>query len=209
MRTPTNTPLSDYTDNQLVTLSQSGDQGAFSELVRRHENACHKLAYSVLRDRSDAEDEVQNALWKAYEHIGQFQQDSKFSTWLTRIVLNQCLMKLRKAKRARFLYVDDVAVGEDTATLDLPDECISPEQELARKEVASVLDTEMHRIPALLRQVFLMRDVDQRPMQDVADELGISVAAAKSRLLRARAELRTRLEKHQGRLGVATLTALG
>lgn len=198
---------SDFADNQLVTLSQRGDQEAFAELIRRHTASCHKLAYSVLRDHQDAEDEVQNALWKAYEHIGQFQQDSKFSTWLTRIVLNQCLMKLRKAKRARFLYMDDVQVGEETATLDLPDDCPTPEQELAQKEIASVLDVEMNRIPSLLRQVFLMRDVQNRPMPEVAGELGISVAAAKSRLLRARAELRARLEKHQGRLGAATLTA--
>lgn len=195
----------ELTDSQLVILSQQGDQQAFCELIRRHEAACLKQAFSILRDRQDAEDEVQNALWKAFEHIGQFQQDSKFSTWLTRIVVNQCLMKLRKAKRARFLYMDDVMIGDETATLDLPDDALTPEQELAKKEVSAVLQVEMNRIPGLLRQVFLQRDVQQRPMAEVADELGISVAAAKSRLLRARNELRTRLEKHQGKFGTVTL----
>ena len=68
---------------------------------------------SILRDRQDAEDEVQNAFWKAFDHINQFQQDAKFSTWLTRIVVNQCLMRLRQTRRAKFLYLDDSIVGEE------------------------------------------------------------------------------------------------
>ena len=194
-------------DDQLVTMAQRGEGGAFSELIRRHRSSCTKLALSILRDRQDAEDEVQNALWKAYEHIGQFQQDSKFSTWLTRIVVNQCLMKLRQARRARFLYLDDAQIGEDTITLELPDSTKGPEHKLGQTEVATVLKREIHRIPPLLRNVFLLRDIQEMPMPDVAERLGISVAAAKSRLLRARLELRQRMEKHFGRLGRATLTA--
>lgn len=194
-------------DEELVVLSQDGDNEAFTELVHRHYQSCLKLALSILRDRQDAEDEVQNACWKAFEHIGQFQQDSKFSTWLTRIVVNQCLMRLRQAKRAKFLYIDDTLVGEDVATLELPDQGQSPEEELSQREVATVLQTEINRIPPLLRRVFVLRDVEEKPMPDVAGELGISVAAAKSRLLRARLELRNRLARHGGRLGPATLLA--
>ena len=194
-------------DEELVSLSQSGDNGAFAELVQRHYSSCMKLALSILRDRSDAEDEVQTACWKAYEHIQQFQRDAKFSTWLTRIVVNQCLMRLRQARRARFLHIDDVVIGEEVATLELPDTSMGPEKQLGRAEVAAVLESEIRRIPPLLRNVFLMRDVQQMPMLDVADKLGISVAAAKSRLLRARLELRQRLEKHCGRVGAATLLA--
>jgi RNA polymerase sigma-70 factor (ECF subfamily) len=195
-----------YPDDQLVTRSQAGDQEAFAELVRRHQSGCFKLALSILRDKQDAEDEVQNALWKAYEHIGQFQQDSKFSTWLTRIVVNQCLMRLRQARRARFFYIDE-AVGEDSLTLELPDEQPSPEETVAEAELGEVLNHEVNRIPPLLRNVFLLRDMQELPMPEVADRLGISVAAAKSRLLRARQELRNRLEKRQGSGGVATLLA--
>ncbi len=194
-------------DEMLVKMAQAGDNAAFAELVVRHQSNCSKMALSILRDKSDAEDEVQNACWKAYEHIGQFQQDSKFSTWLTRIVVNQCLMRLRQTRRARFLYMDDVAVEGKHATVELRDTTMSPEAELGQREVASMLKDEISRIPPLLRNIFVLRDVQELPMQDVAERLGISVAAAKSRLLRARLELRHRLGKHYGRLGPATLLA--
>ena len=192
-------------DDVLVNLCQKGDNAAFAELMKRHQSSAFKLALSILRDRSDAEDEVQNAFWKAYEHIEQFQQDAKFSTWLTRIVVNQCLMRLRQTRRARFYYLDDTNVGDEVMTLDLPDKAKSPEQELGQFEVAEVLKEEIRRIPPLLRRVFMLRDVQQRPMPEVAQELGISIAAAKSRLLRARAELRQRMSRHSGSTGSAIL----
>lgn len=186
--------MTTFPDDQLVTRSQAGDQVAFAELVRRP--GCMKLALSILRDRSDAEDEVQNALWKAYEHIGQFQQDAKFSTWLTRIVVNQCLMRLGQTRRARFCYIDET-LGEDAMTRELADLQPSPEVAATESELGQVLQTEVHRIPPLLRNVFVLRDVEDLPMPEVAQRLGISVAAAKSRLLRARMELRQRLEKYR------------
>ena len=199
--------LKKLADEDLVAQAQQGDDTAFAELVRRHQTSCFKLALSILRDRSDAEDEVQNALWKAFEHIGQFNQESKFSTWLTRIVVNQCLMRLRKVKRARLVYLEDAVQGEEQMALDLPEPSDTPEEALGKIEVGQVLRGEISRIPPLLRHVFLLRDVQQLPMADVAEQLGISIAAAKSRLLRARLELRTRLERHEGRLGAATLIA--
>lgn len=194
-------------DDELVRATQQGNDLAFAELIRRHQGSCRKLAVSILKDQQDAEDEVQNALWKAFQHINQFQQDSKFSTWLTRIVVNQCLMRLRKSKRAKWIYIDEVQVGDEVLTLELPDVRRSPERELGQSEVAAVLNREICRIPPLLRNVFLLRDIHEMPMPDVAEKLGISVAAAKSRLLRARIELRSRMEKHFGRLGPATLMA--
>jgi RNA polymerase sigma-70 factor (ECF subfamily) len=195
-------------DPELVALCQAKQDGAFAELVNRYRGAAMKIALSILRDRHEAEDEVQNAFWKAYEHIGSFQGDAKFSTWLTRIVVNQCLMRLRQLRRAKLFHLE-VAVGptEDKLTLELRDLRCSPEQELGREQIASVLQEEIKRTPPLLRHVFLLRDVEQRPMPEVAETLGISVAAAKSRLLRARAELRLRLKKHCGSVGPATLMA--
>ncbi len=202
-----NPAFQDASDGQLVDLAQRGDSDAFAELIERHMNTCKRLAISIVRDKQDAEDEVQNACWKAFEHLSQFQKDAKFSTWLSRIVVNQCLMRLRKNKRARFLYLDDGVAGEDVAVLELPDDEPSPEASHARGELRKVLRQEIARIPPLLRDVFLLRDVQELPMPDVAARLGISVAAAKSRLLRARLELRTRIQKHCGMLGAATLTA--
>jgi RNA polymerase sigma-70 factor (ECF subfamily) len=197
-----------YGDEQLVRLSQEGRRDAFSELTRRNYGLSLKLAISILHDREEAEDEVQNAYWKAFQHIDQFHIDAKFSTWMTRIVVNQCLMRLRKVRRARFLYIDDVQIGEDRGTMELVDGERSPESLLGAKELAAVLQKEIRRIPPLLRRVFMLRDVDQLPMPEVAEKLGITVAAAKSRLLRARAELKERLEKHCGVMGAATLTAV-
>ncbi len=202
-----NPAFQDASDGQLVDLAQCGDNDAFAELIERHMATCKRLAVSIVRDKQDAEDEVQNACWKAFEHLSQFQRDARFSTWLSRIVVNQCLMRLRKDKRARFLYLDDGVAGEEVAVLELPDEEPSPEASHARGELRKVLRQEIARIPPLLRDVFLLRDVQELPMPDVASRLGISVAAAKSRLLRARLELRQRMRKHCGMLGAATLTA--
>ena len=167
-------------DEALVNMAQSGNDQAFAELIERHQNSCLKLALSILRDKPDAEDEVQNACWKAFQ-------------------------RLRQAKRAKLFYMDDVQVGEDVVTLELRDEGLNPEQTIGKTEVASVVHQEIDRIPPLLRKVFLLRDVQRLSMHDVAAQLGISIAAAKSRLLRARIELRTRMSKHQSTLGAASL----
>ncbi len=195
------------TDEELVRLSQNGREDAFAELMRRNASSAFKLALSILKERQEAEDEVQNAFWKAFQHIGQFQLDSKFSTWMTRIVVNQCLMRLRQTRRVRFLFLDDTLIGEERGTLELVDGGRGPESEVGSKEIRGLLQKEIRRIPPLLRNVFVLRDVNELPMPEVAKKLGISVAAAKSRLLRARLELRTRLEKHCGVHGHATLTA--
>jgi RNA polymerase sigma-70 factor (ECF subfamily) len=194
-------------DDVLVERCQEGDTSAFGELARRHRSGATKVAVSILRDSLEAEDEVQNALWKAYEHIHQFQRDAKFSTWLTRIVVNQCLMRLRQIRRSNFLYLDDGEIGGDPGTYELKEKGISPEEELSRTEIAAALQYEIRHTPPLLRHVFVLRDVQQLPMPEVARALGISVAAAKSRLLRARAELRSRMKRHCGRIGPAALMA--
>lgn len=192
-------------DDELVDMCRGGDQAAFDELMRRYQTPALKVAVSIVRDREDAEDEVQNAFWKAYEHIGQFHQDAKFSTWLTRIVVNQCLMRLRRGRRAKFAFIDEGSHCEGAPTLELRDERQTPEQIMGQAQVAAVLEHEIHRTPPFLRSVFLLRDVQQLPMPEVANQLGITVAAAKSRLLRARAELRSRMRKHYGDTGPATL----
>ena len=196
-----------FEDEALVRQAQAGDDGAFAQLASKHQTTCMKLALSILRNREDAEDEVQNAIWKAYEHLGQFQLDARFSTWLSRIVVNQCLMRIRKQKRSRVLHLDDVMIGDEAGTLELPDRRPTQEDIVGRTEVGGVLKTEIRRIPPLLRDVFRLRDVEELPMPEVAERLGISVAAAKSRLLRARKELRSRLQKHTGQMGLATLIA--
>jgi RNA polymerase sigma-70 factor (ECF subfamily) len=207
MTNPVSAEMAARSDVELVELAQGGREDAFAELIRRNYHSSLKLAISILHERQEAEDEVQNAYWKASRHIGQFQQDSKFSTWMTRIVVNQCLMRLRQLRRAKFHFLDDTMIGEERGTLELVDGRLTPEADLGGQQIRTLLQREISRIPPLLRTVFVLREVDELPMPEVAEKLGISVAAAKSRLLRARLELRQRLEKHCGTHGHATLTA--
>ncbi|MBL8291243.1 MAG: sigma-70 family RNA polymerase sigma factor [Bryobacterales bacterium] len=195
-------------DDLLVARARSGDRDAFEELTRKYYDSSLKLALYLLRNREEAEDEVQNAYSKAFQNIHLFREEAKFSTWITRIVLNCCLMRMRKLKRVRVRPIEDTMPGEETITaLQLTDERPSPEDSLGRTQILSRLQYEMRRIPPLLRNVLELRDLKELPMPEVAEQLGISVPAAKSRLLRARQELRNRMEKHCGRLGPATLVA--
>ena len=193
------------TDGELIPKAQDGDSEAFSQLIERHYPASLKLAASILRDRADAEDEVQNACTKAFQHIGSFQGNSMFSTWFSRIVVNQCLMRLRRRKRTPAVSIEDMGFGD--RPMEFADRGISPERELGRREVAAVVAREISRIPPLLREPLMLREVEERSLAEVAERMGLSQAAVKSRLLRARKELRIRLEKHLGRMGPATLEA--
>jgi RNA polymerase sigma-70 factor (ECF subfamily) len=183
-------------DPDLVELARRGDPDAFGELVERHRQKCVDLACYYLRNRGEAEDQAQNAFLKAYQHLDQYQGEAEFSTWLARIVANQCLMLMRVQRRARFLYLDETPA--EAKAVELPSVGPDPERELAFVQLLSVLKAEIRRIPPMLRRVMLLRDVQGLPMMDVALELGITVSAAKSRLVRARSELRSRMTKHWG-----------
>lgn len=180
-------------DADLVSLARENDRDAFDELVRRHRPACLRFAISLLRDQGEAEEEVQNALWKAFEHLNQFKGAAEFSNWLLRIVENHCLMRLRLRARVRMLHFDGDGDREGDGTAEVPAKASDPEYGLMQSEMAVVLQREIFRIPKLLRNVILLRDVQELSMSDVAARLGITVPAAKSRLFRARNELRQRV----------------
>ena len=194
----------DGVEEALVDAARGGDMGAFGELTKRHWNGCLKRATQMLRNRNDAEDEVQNAFWKALQRLQQFRGEGPFSAWLNRIVENQCLMRIREGQNAKFVYLDEST--EANVRLELVSQGVDPEDELGLDEVLVLMRREISRMPPLLRNVMLLRDIDQLPMPDVANRLGLSVPAAKSRLMRARSELRSRVTKHCGRKGAGTLT---
>lgn len=191
------TSLQELSDEELLAAAQQRDQAAFAELMRRNQSSSMKLALSILRDRQDAEDEVQNSYLNAWRYVANFRGGAKFSTWMSRIVTNQCLMKLRKGKRASFLYLDEGPGGE-ISSIELPDLCPSPEAQLGGKDSVAVLHGEIRKMPALLRDVLVLRDLNELPIDDVARRLGITIVAAKSRLQRARVELKHRLEAGSG-----------
>ncbi len=194
-------------DTELVAASQNGDDQAFAELFLRHRLNCVKVATSILKNPDDAEEEVQNSFWKAYRNIEGFQGEAMFSTWLNRIVINQCLMRLRSEKRKRAISIDEVQAGDDRPNFELRDSRDTPEAELGRDQVVDMMQREIRCIPPLLRDVLVLRYIEQRPTPEVAGQLKLTVAAVKSRLLRARRLLRSRIEKHEGVRGAATLIA--
>jgi len=192
-------------ERQLVDRAKAGDAEAFAELVRRSAHSSRRLALSVLKNQDAAEDAVQDALTQAWEHVPRFLGESKFSTWMSRIVFNQCLMYLRRGRRVSFVDIDDSNADENRPGLQLKSLNPTPEQGLGQKQIVAVVRQEVERLPKLLREPLILRDLQQLPLEAVAGRLRSSVAATKSRLLRARSELRARLERHCGRSGVATL----
>jgi RNA polymerase sigma-70 factor, ECF subfamily len=196
----TSVPL---TDQMLIEAAKMGDAGAFEQLLEHQQRLCLSIAYSILRNRDDAEDEVQNACVKAWTHLDGYQGDGSFGGWFTRIVINQCLMRLRLRKP--FVSVDDVIESDDSFHLEVIDQRDLPEEQVGDHEVTRAITQEIRRLPPLLRTVLVMRDLRQLPITDVAAHLGISVAATKSRLMRARFELKQRMMKHIGANGCGTL----
>jgi RNA polymerase sigma-70 factor (ECF subfamily) len=183
-------------DSKLVELARGGDRAAYGELAKRHRQKCVDLARFFLRNQGDAEDQVQIGLLKGYEHLDQYHGDAEFATWLARIVANQCLMLMRVRRRARFLYLDENPSEQRAVPLQLSADGPDPEGELGSQQLAQVLRKEIGCLPRLLRNVMLLRDVQELPLTEVADRLGISIPAVKSRLVRARTELRSRMTRH-------------
>lgn len=192
------TGLSNLDESDLVRRAQQGDQDAFQELMRRSASTSLRLALSIVKNRQEAEDQVQNSFFKAWKRLGTFQFESKFSTWLRTIVMNQSLMHLRSARRANIQSLDEP--GDATGrTFEPPDQGVDPESSLSGREISVHLRREVQRLPAILRDVIILRDLEQLPTEEVAARLGISEPAAKSRLSRARQLLKQRMERHMSR----------
>lgn len=199
-------PLSPLEEEELLDRAQRGEREAFDELVARTSSSAMKLAVSILRDASQAEDEVQNSFWKAWQNLPRFQRESKFGTWIHRIVVNQCLMRLRNLRRAPIQSLDEPLVEGGDRVWEPREQGANPEQRLWGQEVQELVRREVRRLPGLLREPLIASAFEDRSHEEIASRMGLSVPAVKSRLRRARQELRNRLEKHQGRMGPATLT---
>jgi RNA polymerase sigma-70 factor (ECF subfamily) len=189
-------------ETTLVSLSREGDTAAFGELVRRYEGKIFRLAQHVTQNREDAEDVLQETFMKAYEHLDQFQGNSKFYTWIVRIAVNQALMKLRRRKTDKSVSLDEaIDTGEDTMLREIAAWDEDPEQRFSRDELGSILDTAVQSLEPPYRSVFMLRDVDELSTEETAEALGLSVPAVKSRLLRARLQLREKLTRYFKRKG--------
>lgn len=180
----------------LVAAARSGDTSAFNELVNRYESKIFRLAQNITQNREDAEDVMQEAFLKAYEHLKDFQGDSRFYTWLVRIAVNQGLMKLRRRRPNQVSIDEPVETEEDAIPREIEDWGPSPEQRYAQTELQSILSRATAQLEPGFRMVFLLRDVEDLSTEETAELLGLSVPAVKSRLLRARLRLRQKLDRY-------------
>src|SRR5262250_2164823 len=182
---------------QLVQAAKKGDDSAFEELVRRYDRNVFRIAQHITQNREDAEDVVQDAFLKAYSNLEQFQGQSQFYTWLVRIAVNEALMKLRRRRPERMVSLDEeVKTEEDSLPREVADWSPNPEQLYNQSELRDILSRTIQGLPPTFRTVFVLRDVEGLSTEETAEALDLSVPAVKSRLLRARLQLRERLNRY-------------
>ena len=184
----------EMSDEVLVSTAKSGDANAFVELSKRHSNRVLQTTYRITRNRQDAEDALQDSLLKAFTHLKDFQEKSSFSTWLTRIAINSALMILRKKRVCVEISIDGSDdSGEKYERWEPRSLTEDPENRFARREREELLRDAILRLPPVVREAVELRQARDYSAREIAQALGISVAAVKSRLSRARLTLRAAL----------------
>ncbi len=182
----------------LVAEAKEGNAEAFTVLMNQYERNIFRLALNITSNKEDAEDVLQESFLKAYTHLGRFQGNSRFYTWVVRIAVNESLMKLRKRRSDRQVSLDEGLETDDNGLLprEIVDWGDNPEQRYAKTEWQEILAEATQSLEPAFRTVFTLRDVEQLSTEETAEALGLSVPAVKSRLLRARLKLRQRLNKY-------------
>jgi RNA polymerase sigma-70 factor, ECF subfamily len=183
-------------DLALVRLAQGGDNRAFDELVRRYREKVYRQAFKILRHEEDAAEALQDAFLSAYRGLKNFKVESTFSTWLYRVATNAALMRYRRRRNPTVSLDQSQSQNEDAEPMEIPDWSAQPLEELLDAETREVLYESLIRLPEDLADVFIKRDIDELSNAEVAESLGISVAAVKSRLHRARVGLREDLDRY-------------
>jgi RNA polymerase sigma-70 factor, ECF subfamily len=189
------------TEVELISAARGGDHKAFTELVRRYEDTVYRFSYKVCRDKEKASETMQDTFINVFRKLSSFDGKSKFSTWLFSIVTNNCLMKHRRTKMSQLEdsleEIEQKGTDGDqreTGRFARWDE--TPADLLLDKELRESLDDAVQQLPVLYRAVFIMRDVEGQSIEETARALKISVEATKSRLRRARAFLRDKLDAY-------------
>lgn len=191
-----------FDESAFVTRAKLGDTAAFAELVSHYERKIFRLAKHITQNDEDAEDVLQESFLKAYEHLGDFQGNSKFYTWIVRIAVNEALMKLRKRKTDRTVSLDEsIDLGEEPVVREIAVWEDNPEQRYSQTELREILDNAIDSLRPAFRTVFVLRDVEDLSTEETAAVLNLSIPAVKSRLLRARLQLREKLTRFFRRKG--------
>jgi len=182
-------------ERRLVAQAKSGSSGAFGQLYERHRQKVYNITYGVLRQSQDAEDAVQRCFQRAFTNLARFREDSTFSTWVTRIAINEALMLLRQRRTTVPLTEVGHEDGETPCLVEFVDKAPSPEQTVAENEVRDVLTQAVSRLRKNQRTVILLREFRGLTCKETARHLGLTVAAVKARIFHARRCLRQNLER--------------
>jgi RNA polymerase sigma-70 factor, ECF subfamily len=183
-------------ESLLVSEAKAGNYNAFEALVNRYEKKIYRLGMNITGNAEDAEDVLQDAFLKAFEHLPEFREDSRFYTWIVRIAVNEALMKLRKRRTSREVPIEDSEDANGEVVIrEFADWKPNPEQEYARAELERIMQSAVQSLPPGFRTVFYLRDVEGLSTEETAELLDLSVGAVKARLFRARLRLREELSK--------------
>jgi RNA polymerase sigma-70 factor (ECF subfamily) len=190
MKTFRTTGINKDSDEALVAAAKRGDRQAFETLVLRHERTVLAVAQRITNNREDAEDVAQESLHKAFVHLGGFQEKSRFSTWLTRIVMNQAFMLIRRRRGAIEVSPESPEDSVTSSSEAFVDQSPDPEESCWRRERRQLLTAAINRLGPRVRRTILLRDIEERSAEETAQILGTSIGAVKARVFQGRRKLR-------------------
>lgn len=184
-------------DDELIRLIRDGRKECFAFLASRHERSVYHIVQGILQNIADSEEVLQESFLKAFQHLGEFRGEAQFRTWLTRIAINEARMRLRKYRAKLYDSIDEPRDDEtDLRPRELRDWRPNPEEILSNQELSKLLERAIRSLPIKYREVLILRDIEHLSSEETAQALDVSVAAAKTRLLRARLMLREYLAPH-------------
>jgi RNA polymerase sigma-70 factor, ECF subfamily len=193
---PATNTFATETEEALVARAKDGSTAAFGELVERYERRVFQLARNITRNHEDAEDVLQNTFVQAFKNLPRFRGDSRFYTWVVRITVNEAFMKMRRRRYNEVSLDDPVEVDDDVIPRQVEDWGPNPEQRYSQEELQRILAETIGKLEPGYRTVFQLRDVEELSTKETAQALGLSLPAVKTRLRRARKQLRDSLDKH-------------
>jgi RNA polymerase sigma-70 factor (ECF subfamily) len=193
METSCGTGINKDSDGALVAATKRGDKQAFEELVLRHKQRVLAVAQRITNNREDAEDVVQESFHKAFLHLDAFQERSRFSTWLTRIAMNEAFMLLRRRRGVVESLPESYDDDTKSSSEAFVDQSPNPEESCSQHERTELLTEAINRLSPTIRSTILLRDIEERSAQETARILGTSITAVKARVFQGRRKLRRNL----------------
>ena len=180
-------------ERTLVVAAKNGDEQAFETLFKRYQRRTFAVVLRYTRVVEDAEDIVQQSFYKAFVHLCQFQGESSFSTWLTRIAINEALMFLRRIGAVREVSIDDFRDAGSADSLGIPDSNADPETRCSQREEARILSQAVRNLRPALRTTIVLRELRELSTSETARRMGLSVGTVKGRIFRGKRQLRQKL----------------